>query len=316
MNGPALRHLDLNLLRVFLEVYDARGVSAAGQRLHLSQPAVSNALARLRAALGDELFVRAGQGLAPTAFAQRVVPRVRDALSGLADALQHEPPFDPARSSRWFRVALTDAGELVFAPVLVSALAERAPGVRLEIVPLAFAALAQVLADGTLDLAIGPLPLADAPDLRATALFRERYAGLVRRDGRLHRAAGASRRLPAAAMRTAPLVLVVQSGTLHASVAQAIAAEGLERNVVGRVPHFVAVPALVAGYDALSVVPSEIAAIFERRGMGVAVHLPLRLAPYDVSIARHRRYDRDPGLDWFCRLAVQVLGRAGRGRRP
>ena len=308
--------LDLNLLRVFVEVYDARGVSAAAERLHLSQPAVSNALARLRSALGDALFVRTAKGFVPTGYAERIAPAVRDALARLADELGRAAVFEPARSSRWFRLAMTDAGELVFVPKLVAALARRAPGVRLQIVPLAFEAVAEVLADGTVDAAIGPLPLGEPGELRARRLFSERYVGLVRKGGALHRAARAGR-LPAATLRRAPLAVVMQPGTLHSAVAQAVAAHGLDGHVIARVPHFVALPPLVAGYDALAIMPSEIAAIFERRGEGVAVEAPLGLPVYDVSIAWHRRYDRDPALAWFAGFAVEVLGapRAARPRR-
>ncbi len=300
--------LDLNLLRVFVEVYDARGVSAAGARLHLSQPAISNALGRLRQALDDPLFVRTPRGFMPTAYAEHIVGAVRESLDRLDASLARTPMFEPRQSRRWFRLAMTDAGEMVFVPKLVAALADRAPGVRLQIEPLAFAALAEVLADGTIDAAIGPLPVADAIDLNVTPLFTERYAGLVRRDGALHRASR-NRRLGVAALRRAPLVIVVQQATLHRSIALAVAGEGLEPNVVGRVPHFLAVPSLVQGYDALGIMPSEIAAIFEQRGLGVAVRIALPLPPYEVSIARHRRFDRDPGLSWLVALVHELHGR-------
>ena len=342
-----LHQLDLNLLRVFLEILDAGGVSAAAPRLHLTQPAVSNALARLRIALADELFVRSGRRWLPTAYAQRVAPVIRECLARLAGGLEREPPFEPARSTRWFRLAMTDAGEFVFLPKLAAMLRSRAPGVRLQIVPLEFDSLTRALGDGALDLAIGPLPLEGAGELHSRVLFRERYAGLVRRQGELHKlalagaatsrrgaraglAAGATGaagstgtrgaavsggvavpipRLPMAVLRRAPLVLVMQAATLHRALAQAVMAEGLESHVVGRVPHFMAVPPLVAAYDALAVLPLEIATLFAQRGLGAVVDVGLPLAPYDVSVAWHRRYDADPGLAWFAAAAAGSLRR-------
>lgn len=327
-----LRQLDLNLLQVFLEILDAGGVSAAAPRLHLTQPAVSNALARLRVALADELFVRSGRRWLPTSYAQRIAPVVRECLARLAGGLERDPPFEPARSTRWFRLAMTDAGEFVFLPKLASMLSSRAPGVRLQIVPLEFDSLTEALGDGALDLAIGPLPLEGAGELRSRVLFRERYAGLVRRQGELHKlalagpaasrragrtdpavgaggAAAAIPRLPMAALRRAPLVLVMQSATLHRALARVVMSEGLESHVVGRVPHFMAVPPLVAAYDALAVLPLEIATIFAQRGLGAVVDVGLPLAPYDVSVAWHRRYDADPGLAWFAAAAAGSLRR-------
>lgn len=309
-----IRQLDLNLLRVLVEIHDAGGVTAACVRLHLSQPAVSNALARLRATLDDDLFVRSSRGLAPTAYTERILPTVRDALARLGDALARDAAFDPQRSARSFRVAMTDAGELVFIPKLVAALAREAPQLRLEIVPLAFEALEDALADGTVDIAIGPLSLRQAGDLRVTPLFSERYCGLVRADGQLARRAGVRRRLPAAVLKSARLVAVIQPNTRHRVILDALAALDLERNVIGRVPHFMALPPLVDGYDALAVVPSQIAAIFERRGLGRGVEIPLRLSAYEVVMARHRRFDRDAGLGWFESLVARMLS-APLGRR-
>ena len=312
-----IRKLDLNLLRVLVAIYDARGVSAASARLHLTQPAISNALTRLREALGDPLFVRSSRGFVATAYAERILPIVRDALERLGEALENEPAFDPRNSTRWFRIAMTDAGELVFVPKLIARLAASAPGVRLEIVQLAFDSLADALADGVIDAAVGALPTASGPDLLLSVLFAERYVGLVKRGGALHRAAGPRRRLSAAAMRAAPLITVTQTRTLHRRILEVIEAEGLGGNVVGRVPHFMALPSLVAGYDALAIVPSEIATLFERRDPAVAVELPLPLDPYQVTLARHRRFERDAGQRWLAALVVDVLATTPRpsGRR-
>ena len=298
-----LRQVDLNLLRVLIEIHDAGGVSAACPRLHLSQPAVSGALARLRAALGDPLFVRTSRGLVATPYTERLLPAVRDTLGRLADALAPAAPFEPGRSARSFRIAMTDAGEMVFLPKLVGALAAVAPQLRLEIVPLAFEEIEDALGDGTLDLAVGPLTIRAGADLRVVALFRERYAGLVKAGGRLARAAGAGRRLPARALREARFAVVAQPSTRHRVILDTLTARGLEPNVIARVPHFVALPPLVEGHDALAVVPVEIASVFEERGLGVRVELPLPLPIYDVVLARHRRHDRDAGLSW---LAAQV----------
>lgn len=119
-----LRDVDLNLLLLFQHLLEDRNISSVARRLDLSQPAVSNALRRLRQAFGDELFVRTAQGMQPTPRAQRLAGPVSEALALLAGALQDQDAFDPAASMRRFRVAMTDVGEIHFMPRLIEVCAQ------------------------------------------------------------------------------------------------------------------------------------------------------------------------------------------------
>ena len=125
-----LRDVDLNLLLLFQHLLEDRNISSVARRLDLSQPAVSNALRRLRQAFGDELFVRTAQGMQPTPRAQLAGP-VSEALALLAGALQDQDAFDPAASMRRFRVAMTDVGEIHFMPRLIEVCAQVAPQARI-----------------------------------------------------------------------------------------------------------------------------------------------------------------------------------------
>ena len=129
-----VRDVDLNLLRVFDAVLHERSVTAAAARLGLTQPAVSNALARLRAQFGDPLFVRTAGGMDATPFARDLAEPVRQALALLESALAHGPGFDPATSTRAFRFYMSDVGQVEFLPPLVERVQRSAPGVRLEAV--------------------------------------------------------------------------------------------------------------------------------------------------------------------------------------
>src|SRR3989442_7309676 len=131
-----VRDVDLNLLRVFDAVLREHGVTPAAARLGLTQPAVSNALARLRALLGDALFVRTPTGMDPTPFARELSEPVRQALALLESALAHGPGFDPATSTRAFRFYMSDLGQIEFLPPLVERVQRAAAGVRLEAVGL------------------------------------------------------------------------------------------------------------------------------------------------------------------------------------
>ena len=149
-----LTDIDLNLLLVFHQLMLDQRVSRAADSLGLSQPAVSNALRRLRNMLGDELFLRTPQGMAPTLYAQSLAAPVALALEGLQHALNVRASFDPTGSDRSFTLAMTDVGEIYFLPVLMHALAREAPGVTLRCVPVADTALRENMASGRVDLAL------------------------------------------------------------------------------------------------------------------------------------------------------------------
>src|SRR5918995_1719883 len=181
ITGMNVHELDLNLLRVFDAVLHEKGVTAAAGRLGLTQPAVSNALARLRGAFGDPLFVRTAGGMDATPFARELAAPVRQALALLESALAHGPGFDPASASRAFRFYMSDLGQIEFLPPLVERVQRDAPGVRLEAVALEVEDIADALAAGGLDLAVGFLPGLGAL-VRRQALFKDPYLCLMRAD--------------------------------------------------------------------------------------------------------------------------------------
>lgn len=150
--GPRLSTLDLNLLLVFDAIYAERSVTRAGQRLGLSQSAVSHALSRLRERLGDELFAKGADGMVPTARARAVAPRVHASLSALQSALG-DTQFDPTASQRYFTVAADPYARAVLLPPLIALLRQEAPGIELRIRP-GFAGLTDALDSGDIDIAL------------------------------------------------------------------------------------------------------------------------------------------------------------------
>src|SRR5688572_11984454 len=173
--------LDLNLLRVLDAVLHEGGVTPAAARLGLTQPAVSNALARLRRVFGDPLFVRSAAGVDATPFARELAEPVRQALALLESALAHGPGFDPATSTRAFRFYMSDLGQVEFLPPLMERVQSAAPGVRLEAVAFDLEHIGAALGAGALDLAVGFLP-ALGPPVERQALFRDPYVCLMRAD--------------------------------------------------------------------------------------------------------------------------------------
>ena len=309
-----LQRLDLNLLRIFVAVHAHGSVTAAAAAMHLSQPAVSNALARLRKELGDELFTRQGMGLQPTAFALRLAPKLRAALGALTDALAEEPAFDPATAQRSFRVAMTDAGHQVFLPRLARAM-RGASGVQLQSVPLEFdSSLAQALGEGQVDLVIGPLPLEAQASLEVWPLFSERYVAVLpqRLLGIAKSQRTGLRKISMAQLRQWPLLVIEQETTRHRLVPQALLALGLQAQMRYRVPYFSAAAPMILACDAVAIVPSQIAERMVKPGRqtdAIAMcELPFHLDRYTVSLARHPRFARDGGINWLAALAREQLG--------
>ena len=290
--------LDLNLLRVFDAVLRTRSVTAAAGQLRLTQPAVSNALARLRAAFGDPLFLRAAQSMEPTPFARELAEPVRQALALLDAALAHGPGFDPASSTRLFRFYMSDLGQIEFLPPLVERLRATAPRLRLEAVALEPSAIADALAAGALDLAMGFLP-GLGPPIRRRALFRDPYVCLVRAG---HPVRSLTRR---AFLESSHAVVSYRGG--HRIVEEAMERAGAAARIVLRVPHFTVVPMVLERTDLILTLPARVARVYESRGQFRSLPLPLAIAPAEVALHWHERFDADPGNRWLREQLVDLF---------
>ena len=153
-----IKDIDLNLLRLFDAVYLARNVSRAAQMLDMTQPAASQGLTRLRLLLKDPLFVRSGGGVQPSPKADQLADAVRQALGILEHALGDAAVFEPAQSRQVFRLHMSDIGEARFLPKLMAALHARAPGVRVETLPVPPGEIGAGLDSGRINFAFGFLP--------------------------------------------------------------------------------------------------------------------------------------------------------------
>ena len=299
MRRMNIKNFDLNLLPVFDAVMATGNVSRAAERTGLSQPAVSHALTRLRLALKDPLFVRAPGGVRPTARAEHFARFVGAALRTLDVALQESDRFDAASTERRFTVHMSDlaTGELL--PRLMTALHQRAPGLRLEVLQLAPEAIAPALDSGRLDLAFGYLPQLSGQ--HSLPLFDEHYVVLLR-DGHPLRASTGSR----ASLQALEFILV-QS---HGEPARALARLGLEGRIRLTIPHFVVVPPLLKATDLAVIIPERPALSYAAAGGLAVVEADLGLSPVQIGIHWVWRVHNDPGHRWLRELIVEVLAAA------
>ncbi|MFC5510060.1 LysR family transcriptional regulator [Massilia jejuensis] len=293
--------MDLNLLAVFQEVYRERQISSAARRLGLSQSAVSNALARLRRVFGDELFVRTGQGMQPTPYAQALAEPVGVALAQVALALNRRSAFDAATSTRCFTIAMTDVGEVHFMPALIERCRLAAPLVQISSRRAAGIALKEEMESGRVDLAIGPFEdISEA--LYQRLLFRQPYVSMVRRGHPLTQG-----KVDLARFAACEHLFVESTEAPYDRINQLLEKAGVGASTRFRVPHFTAVPYIIGASDLVVTVPQKLA---ERAGppFGLAwITPPLDLPTLQTNMFWHRRYNQDPGNGWLRALVAEAF---------
>jgi DNA-binding transcriptional LysR family regulator len=281
-------------------ILEEGSVSRAAQRLNMSVPAVSRALGRLRAALGDPLMVRSGRGLRPTATALDLKPRVR-ALIDQAHALLDADTAAPRVSTRTFTVlappeAIADAGALLLARV-----AAEAPGVRLRFLPAGPATdEAEAVRDGTVDLAIS-VNAGKHADLHAKGLVREPLTAVVRSGHDL-----ATGRVTPLRFTAWPHLMTSRRGRLASSLDSALAELGHPRTVTCCVPDFLTGLYLAGATDLVAVAPARLVARFATRLSLTAIEAPVPLRQLRISQLWHPRHHDDPAHQWLRRHVTET----------
>ncbi|WP_382160689.1 LysR substrate-binding domain-containing protein [Hydrogenophaga sp. ANAO-22] len=303
------RQLDLNLLRVLGAIHRTGSVTAAGKALALSQPATSNALARLRDYFKDDLFVRSPSGLQPTRLCERVAPEVQAQLQMLEALVSVRDDFDPARSEMRWRLSLSDLGEMMFLPPLAAALRQQAPQAHVTNVSVAAEDVPAALESRDIDFAIGILQPRHR-GVRAELLFREHYVALTSSSWRP--ASGpAGRTLSARQLSEASLVVASPTATFHGSVEKMLVRMKLSERIVLRARHFGALPELALNTDLLTIVPQMYAANLGQRHDLRVWELPRAAAPsYEVRLVWHASTAQDPAHQWIRAQVHRLFGRA------
>lgn len=304
------KDLDLNLLVVFQQMYQARHVSQVAKTLGVSQPTVSNALARLRRTFGDELFVRTAQGMQPTPYAQRISEPVAQALAGLTAALNQQEEFAPATSHRRFVIAMTDVGEIHFMPTLVAHCTRVAPHVGINSVRASAVDWQVEMETGRIDLAIGAFSEV-AESLFHRRLFSQQYVTMFRKG---HRFEG--RKIGMKEFLAAQHLFVTSRESPYDQINARLEKAGIARSVNFQVPHFTAVPYIVSSTDMVVTVP----ALLAQQACGPFglryIQPPLRLPALHTSVFWHRRYNQDSGNQWLRGVIAACFGEAASMEQP
>jgi DNA-binding transcriptional LysR family regulator len=297
-----IRKIDLNLLVILDMLLRLHSVSRTAEALDMSQPAVSFALTKLRALFDDPLFIRAPRGLRPTPRAEQLADPLREVLDQIRARLLEPPGFDPAASQRCFTFNMADVGQLVFLPRLRARLASAAPGANLRTVTLPPGQLEAALESGEVDLAVGYFPALQGATIYQQRLFSHSFVCLVRQD---HPHIGDQ--ISLAQFLGAQHVVVQRPGVSQEFVEQALAEQGLSRRVVLSVPHFLAIPLLVAESDLVVTVPYAVGKSFARMANLKVLRPPLPIRPVDIKQHWHTRYHHDQANLWLRGVVAELF---------
>jgi DNA-binding transcriptional LysR family regulator len=301
----SLRRLDLNLLLVFDALFRHRGVVAAADELSLSASACSHALARLRAALGDELFVRHGSGMRPTARAEQMASSVREALEMLTGALGDTDRFIPSTSTQEFVLAATDFTAFAVLPQLIPALERDAPHVRVRVVYSTHSESLDDLASGQVHFALG---FSDEKSTQRTSLesidcFADDYVVAVRQGHQRIR-----KKLSLARYLAERHVVVTPWNSEQSVIDAALLSAGFTRDVAVKLPSVMAAPFIVANSELLLTLPRR-AALQLADAIPLAIHpTPFNISRYVLKVFFHRRHSDSPAHRWMREKMIEVLG--------
>ena len=308
MHMVNLSRLDLNLLVVLTAIAEQGGVSRAAEKLNLTQPAVSHALARLRDAMGDPLFVRQGRVLAPTALTKRLIEPLRRSLQAIEALVDQDAGFDPASTEATFTVGMREALEVLVVPTLMRRLAKAAPRIDLRCIQVRRRNIEAGLADGSLDVAFDvPLPLSE----------------------RVHRQKVGSDRFVVVARKAHPRVrpgfsLATYLGEEHVMVTarrRGPAAEDIElgqkslsRHIRLRCRTQLAAFRVVAGTDLVLTMAERYTPLLAGQPALRVLKMPVKMPALDLYLYWHDRVHDDPANRWLRLQLVEALGQTA--RRP
>jgi DNA-binding transcriptional LysR family regulator len=287
-----MRPQELNLLVVFDAIMTERSITRAAQRLSMTQPAVSNAVSRMRVAWKDELFVKDGRNIQPTLHAQNLWSQIRTPLSALTDAVDPKS-FDPATAKRTFRIAANDIVVDMAWAELRASIEKEAPGINIHAVPYTIVNSDQVLEDAEVDMVIGVTGVI-SNTFRAEFLFAPVYICIMNHEHPLAKA-----QLSLQEFAEADHLLVSLSGDTTGYTDQVLLQHGLSRRVAVTVNHFSSAANLIKNSNLICVIPIPAVANEIIAGEISATKPPLELMPQQVSAIWHKRQDSDQGLIWL-----------------
>ena len=297
-----LRNIDLNLLVVLDALLTEKHVTRTGARLHLSQPAISHSLSKLRVLLDDPILIRQGSEVVLSALAQNLQAPLKEILSQIEILLGKSIDFVPANSHRTFRLAMSDYGAAIVLPKLLRQLRAQAPNTTLVVTQDSRHGMFEQIAQGKIDLALGVFPHLTA-DISSEVLFEETFSGLLDRS-----TLPASGQLDLDNYLLRPHISVSVDGCTHGEIDRLLRAEGLQRRIAVSVPHWRTAPSMISNTDLILTVATRTLDNAPLDDDLVSLSPPLPIPPFPFVQIWHNRFGEDPAHIWLREQVRQVLG--------
>jgi len=295
-----LKNIDLKLVSLIGELNRTKSVSAAAQKLALSQSTVSMALARLRKHFDDPLFVRTSIGMEPTPRGAELIEVMKSAEFYLHQALEHRSVFDPQTSTHVFQVCSTDIAQLTLLPALLKRLRCSGPSMSVTLRSISDRTHTQ-LESGEVDLAVGFIPPKGA-GFCSQRLFQDRFVCAMRSD---HPRVNGT--LTVEQFEAESHVAVITSGTGHSIVEETLDAKRIRREVGLRVPSFIGMGPILANTDLIAMLPEQLGTFFAQAGRVKLVEVPFEIPSYHIYQLWHERMRHDPANRWFRKVIAELF---------
>lgn len=292
--------VDLNLVKVFITIYDTRSVSIAAERLNITQPSVSHSLSRLRYIFKDHLFNRTKDGMIPTAFSIQLYESLNQPLLDIENKISEVTNFDISSSERCFKIALTDIGGLYFLPKIYEKLEKIAPNISLEVVTLEMNKLTDWLITGKIDVAICNKNLEDN-NLSSQKLFKEKYVCLLSKNIKLTN----NKLTLDDFLRENHAIVSASSG--HNLIENYLNRKGLRRKIKLRVPQFSIMSELIEHHNLIVTVPQRISLYFDSNKNIDIYNLPFELPELDITLHWYKKSSDIVAQKWFINFLKSIL---------
>ena len=298
------QRLNLNLLPIAVALYEERGVSKTATRLGMSQPAVSAALAKLRKAFDDPLFIRTARGMEPTPRAQAMIAPAREVLLRVERDVLSGLTFDPATANVTFTIALSDVGEMVFLPKVLERLQSLAPLASLHSVSPPPRELREGLETGEIDLAIGYFPDLESNNFFQQRLFNHHFCCLLRAD---HPITGA--RLSLTQFLRLRHIAVHAAGRSQELFERFLVRNKVHPKVLLVTPHFLSLPTIIGKSDLVATVPHAVGIFFSGTGAKIKALLPPFTDAPRIVLKQHwhRKANHDARNRWLRSLVSELF---------
>ena len=295
-----IKDTDLNLFIAFDVIYTEKNLTKSGQVLGITQPAVSNALARLRDLFNDELFIRTSRGMIPTPVANQLIGDIRNALSLIQNTISVSEKFDPSTANMTFKISIGDTSEYRLLPLLIKELAEIAPKVKVETYLTARKDAPRELASGAIDFSIDP-PLQSDQHLKHEKIYQEDYVMIVREDHPILK----KQKITIEDYLDLSHIHISNRKTGMGHVDMTLYKLGLTRDIYLRAQHFLVAPYIVEQSDM---------AITTTKGFAVDRNLAWRELPFDIDplvlhLYWHENNDNESSSKWMRDLMLKTYGK-------